>query len=149
MGASTPSGKPSPLEESRSEFSPAVSEPVMILRVAQGMVLPLRFASDVGERVLQVRVQTRGVPTETISVPFRVRRTVVDPATKLKVRVGLSSQSRLATCPCPHPRAGEPNSPSRVQLKDRQGQVVAGCADPAECKWHATRLVHRRLRPRG
>src|SRR5436305_1532199 len=93
MEASVPSGRPSPLEKFLSELSPAVPESVVILRVAQGMVLPLCAASDVGEQVRHVRVHTRGVTLETISVPFRVARIVMDPATKLKISVGLSIES--------------------------------------------------------
>ena len=96
MGTPAPSGKPSRLEEVQSEFSPAVSESVLVLRALQGMVVPLRTSSEV-RPTLQAAVRTRAIGTQALAVPFRVSRTVTDPATKIKVSVGLTIESGLAS----------------------------------------------------
>ncbi len=97
MGTPAPSDKPSRLEEIRSEFSPAVSESVLVLRATQSMVLPLRTASTQGQPALQVAVRTRAIGTPALTIPFCVSRTVTDPATKIKVSVGLTVESGLAS----------------------------------------------------
>jgi hypothetical protein len=94
VGTPAPSGKPSHLEEVRSEFSPAVSEAVLILRVAQRMVLPLRTSSDV-QLTPEVAVRTRAIRTQALAVPFRVSRTVISPATKIKVNVSVAIESGI------------------------------------------------------
>ena len=96
MGTPAPSDKPSPLEV-YSEFSSAESESVLILRVARGMIVPLRTSNDIDPSARQAAVRQRAAGTQVLTAPFRASRTVVDPATKIKVSVGLNLECALVS----------------------------------------------------
>src|SRR5712692_3283190 len=86
MGTPAPSGKPS-RQEARLEPSFGSSESVLILRVAEAMIVPLRTSSEVGQPVLPMAVRTKAPAAEALVVPFRVSQRLTDPTTGKKFGV--------------------------------------------------------------
>jgi hypothetical protein len=127
MGTAAPSGQPSPLEKSRSDLSLAASESTLILRVAQGMVVPLRFASDVSRPVSQIPVRTRALGDKALAVPFRVSTRLTDQETGQDFGIALaiepsvvSDRVRVALECDPLPAGGT----WKVSLRDAEEELT-------------------------